>query len=213
MNDFDPTNPLHTPHPPTAGQSGGFGDGPIAGLLDTLGAADRAAMPEGLSGRAWAASLASLHGVVETSARAAELGAMDRASAGPELETRVHEATRGSLPAPAVHGPSLRLVGRETSGRVVVRRTLAWRVSAVAAALLIGGAGLAVLMSGKSATVAPAVVEVASTASIEAQLDLKMDTLLLAMQDVPAGGEDDSIGEFKPEWLDELTASTQRNGL
>ena len=215
------------PTPPTPGSPGspddtlggmfdrGVEPGPISGLLDALGEAERGSMPAGLVDRSWTASLASLHGVVETSARAAELGGMDRAAGGPGLEDRVEAATRESLLA-----PTLRLVGHEGSRRVVARRGMSWRFGLAAAAVLALGAGAAVMLSGNTAGVpgnlvgTGGLVEVASTASIEAQLDTKMDTLLLAMQDVPAGAELDSIGEFKPEWLDELTtAPAQRNGL
>jgi hypothetical protein len=182
---------------------------PLIDALDDLAASERDAAPAGLTDRVALASLPALGGLGPTMARVAELGALDRAAASAGLEARVHDASRGALAADA---PALRLHG--AAGRTLPTRRRVLLRPAVAMAALLGLVGtIAVLSSRPSATPeSPGLAGITSTTDLEAELDARMSTLFLAMQDAPTGVDEDA--EFKPEWLDDLSTpqAGSRNG-
>lgn len=189
--------------------------GAFARMLDDAGAMDRARMPLGAADRIHAASLASLHGIVETSAQVSELGAIDRAAGSPDLEDRVFDSSRVELVG-ASRG--LKLAGEGTFPKTTVVVRSGWstsRVRALAAALLIGAAGVTTYIGVQqgSNTVNPVPgPSPVSVESLAAQVSTQMDTLFVAMEGLSAGATETSDGEFNPEWLDDLSAPASSGG-
>lgn len=186
----------------------------FARLLDDAGAADRARMQPVAADRIHAMSLASLHGLVDTNAQVSELGAIDRAAASPELEERVFDASRAELAgAPA----GLRLAGGGSFPRPAVTVRSGWsfaRVRALAAALLLGAAGVVTYIgvnqnAGKTTPVSdPA----QSVETLAAQVSKQMDTLFVAMEGMSTTSTESTESDFNPEWLDDLGTSATSGG-
>lgn len=189
--------------------------GAFARMLDDAAAMDRARMPSAAADRIHAASLASLHGIVETSAQVSELGAIDRAAGAPELEDRVFESSRAELKS-APHGLKLSGEGAFPKTTVVVRS--GWstsRVRALAAALLIGAAGVMTYIGVHqgSNTVNPVpTTSPVSVESLAAQVSTQMDTLFVAMEGLSTSSTETADGEFNPEWLDDLSTPANSGG-
>lgn len=196
----------------------------FARALDEAGAANRARMHPEIAERAILSSLGALHGTVEVNAQMSELGALDRATAPADLEETVFAASRAELVGTAAVG-RLRLAGagefpRQTVGRTVVTRAL-WtsgRLRTLAAALLIGAAGIFAYVSTRSPSpITPnggtnIAVNSQSTEALAAQISSQMDTLFVAMESVPSSSTDSSDAEFNPEWLDDLSAGSSGAG-
>lgn len=190
----------------------------FARALDDAGAADRARMRPEVAERALLSSLGSLHGTVEVNAQMSELGALDRATAPANLEDRVFEASRAELVG-ASAAASLRLAGAGDfpPQRVVVRSIwTSGRLRTLAAALLIGAAGIFAYISTRSPSpIMPdghsglgatnIAADDQSTEALAARISSQMDTLFVAMESVPSSSADSSDTEFNPEWLDDLS--------
>lgn len=191
--------------------------GAFARMLDDAGATDRGRLRPEAAARIGGVSLAALHGVVETSARISELGAIDRAAGSSDLEARVFEASRAGLVG-AGHG--LRLAGEGAFPRPAVVVRSGWtagRVRALAAAaiLLLASAGVMMYIgvrpgAGAGDTRSFTSAGGGSQQSVEALAALvstQMDTLFVAMESVSTLPTESPESEFKPEWLDDLGTS------
>lgn len=109
----------------------------LARELDVLGSVERDASPDGMRDRLMAATMPHVLGVATVSAQVSELGAMERAAASGELESRVHEASRGKLSEVVAGRPALRLSGTQADAPVVRRSLWTSRAFRVAAMLTI----------------------------------------------------------------------------
>ena len=189
--------------------------GAFARMLDDAGSAERARMQPTAAERIHAASLASLHGIVETSSQVSELGAIERAAGSPDLEDRVFESSRAEL-AGTSHG--LKLAGEGAFPRTTIVVRSGWsatRVRALAAALLIGAAGMMTYIGVHqgSNTISPGPTPTpASVESLAAQISTQMDTLFVAMEGVSTSSTETADGEFNPEWLDDLSTPANSGG-
>jgi hypothetical protein len=204
---------MNTTNPPTSSASPGDEFShlesdllPLLADLDRLACIERTA-DSSLEDRVMQSSLGALHGVQPVIAQAAELGAIDRASAPQDLEQSVYDASVPALPQAAP-----RLVvhpGRSERGEDRHIRTArrAWWASAPVrmAALVAVVAGVAVGI--RSTYTTPKPMETAAD-----RVNRDMDTLFAVVEHAVGETKNtDATPDYDPdklsEWLSEGSAS------